>query len=99
MNVRHKRERLRNMKKEIAVTYEILSENNLAFNIIDLTLKEQMVSVGDIETIQSILMEEYIPSEIKVYIGKTDLGRLIGGTLQVLGFEVEYLSVHFEIEE
>lgn len=87
------------MKKEIAVTYEILSENNLAFNIIDLTLKEQLVSVGDIETIQSILVEEYIPSEIKVHIGKTDLGRLIGESLVALGFEVEYLSVHFEVEE
>lgn len=87
------------MKKDIVVTYEILSESNLVFNIVDLTLKEQTVSVGDIETIQSILVEEYIPSEIKVYIGKTDLGRLIGGTLQTLGFEVEYLSVHFEVGE
>lgn len=87
------------MKKDIVVTYEILSESNLAFNIIDLSLKEQMVSVGDIETIQSILVEEYIPSEIKVFIGKTDLGRLIGETLQTLGFEVEYLSVYFEIGE
>lgn len=87
------------MKKDIVVTYEILSESNLAFNIVDLTLKEQTVSVGDVETIQSILVEEYIPSEIKVYIGKTDLGRLIGGTLQTLGFEVEYLTIHLEVGE
>lgn len=87
------------MKKDIVVTFEILSESNLAFNIIDLTLKEQLVSVGDIETIQSILVEEYVPSEIKVHIGKTDLGRLIGESLVALGFEVEYLSVHFEVEE
>lgn len=86
------------MKKDIVVTYEILSESNLAFNIIDLTLKEQVVVVGDLESIQSALVEEYIPNEIKVYIGKTDLGRLIGEGLVVLGFEVEYLSVHFEVE-
>lgn len=87
------------MKKDIVVTYEILSESNLAFNIIDLTLKEQIVVVGDLETIQSALIEEYIPSEIKVYIGKTDLGRLIAESLQALGIEVEYLSVHFETED
>jgi len=87
------------MKKDIVVTYEILSESNLAFNIIDLTLKEQIVVVGDLETIQSALIEEYIPSEIKVYIGKTDLGRLIAESLQTLGIEVEYLSVHFEVEQ
>ena len=87
------------MKKDIVVTYEILSESNLAFNIIDLTLKEQIVVVGDLETIQSALIEEYIPSEIKVYIGKTDLGRLIAESLQALGIEVEYLSVYFETED
>lgn len=87
------------MKKDIVVTYEILSESNLAFNIIDLTLKEQVVVVGDLESIQSALVEEYIPNEIKVYVGKTDLGRLIGESLVALGFEVEYLSVHFEMEK
>ena len=78
--------------KDLALTFEVLSESDLAFNVVDISAQEQILVVGDVETIVSHIVEQYIASKVKIWIAKTDLGRLIGQSIEQQGYKVEYLG-------
>ncbi len=82
--------------KDLALTFEVLSESDLAFNVVDISAQEQILVVGDVETIVSHIVEQYIVSKVKIWIAKTDLGRLIGQSIEQQGYTVEYLTLYFE---
>ncbi|MFR6599704.1 MAG: hypothetical protein ACLUSV_00075 [Streptococcus sp.] len=82
--------------KDLALTFEVLSESDLAFNVVDISAQEQTLVVGDVETIVSHIVEQYIASKVKIWIAKTDLGRLIGQSIEQQGYTVEYLTLYFE---